>query len=236
MATPEPPNPPILEATLSRRFTALAVSLGASTIAARNWTEVFLKCYTEPERLYHTLEHVGAMIRCLDECRDLIRDETAVALAIFFHDWVYDPRSKNNEADSVKAFEEFANSLGLAERMTKKVTGLIERTITHKLPCGEEGKGDEETKLFLDFDLEVLSRSREEYDMYARQIRKEYGHYEGNEYRKGRAKVLKGFLERERLYFSEKFHVAKEEAARRNLRAEIAELEDQGIAKTEYIR
>jgi predicted metal-dependent HD superfamily phosphohydrolase len=220
------PNPPVLEAALSKRFTTLATSLGASTIAARSWSETFIKHYTELQRHYHTLEHVGAMIRSLDECRDLICDKSAVVLAIFFHDIVYDPRGKDNEAESVKVFEDFAGSLGLAEPMTKRVTELIERTITHTLPCGEDGRVDEDMKLFLDFDLEVLSRSREEYDIYAKQIRKEYGHYKENEYRKGRLKVLQGFMERDRLYFSEKFYAENEEAARRNLRVEIAELEE----------
>lgn len=85
----------------------------------------------------------------------------------------------------------------------------------------------------MDFDLEVLARPNEEYEVYVQQIREEYGYYEEDEYRKGRVGVLRGFLERERLYLSEKFYVEKEEAARRNLRAEIERLEQPRSEKTD---
>ena len=162
----------------------------------------------------------------------MLRDEAGVALAIFFHDVVYDPRRADNERESVRVFEEFAASVGLAKRMARKVVGFIERTVTHTLPGGE-GEGEGDLELFLDFDLEVLARPNEEYEVYARQIREEYGYYEEDEYRKGRVGVLRGFLERERLYLSEKFYVEKEEAARRNLRAEIERLEQLRSEKTD---
>ena len=208
---------------LSKRFTALTISLGAANTTAHHWSSAFTERYTEPQRHYHTLSHVRSMLDCLDECRSLIHDETAVTLAIFFHDWIYDPRGKDNEIESVNVFKEFAESVDLDERMREKVVGFIERTITHTLPGVEE---DGDAGLFLDFDLEVLSRSRVEYKVYVQQIRREYGHYEDSEYRKGRAKVLRSFLSRERLYFSEKFYTEREEASKQNLRAEIASLEE----------
>ena len=45
--------------------------------------------------------------------------------------------------------------------------------------------------------------------------------------------MFRGFLERERLYLSEKFYVEKEEAARRNLRAELERLEQLRSEKTD---
>lgn len=45
--------------------------------------------------------------------------------------------------------------------------------------------------------------------------------------------MLRGFLERERLYLSEKFYVEMEEAARRNLRVEIERLEQPQSEKTD---
>ncbi|OCK99544.1 uncharacterized protein K441DRAFT_218535 [Cenococcum geophilum 1.58] len=213
-----PPRPLALESSLGARFIALATTLGASPAAAHIWADTVIQRYKEPQRHYHTLEHIATMFRCLDACRAMLRDEAGVALAIFFHDMVYDPRRADNEHESVSVFEEFAASVGLAKGMTGKVVGFIERTVTHTLPGGE-GEGDLE--LFLDFDLEVLARPNEEYEVY-----------EEDEYRKGRVGVLGGFLERERLYLSEKFYVEKEEAARRNLRAEIERLEQLRSEKT----
>ncbi|MCJ1306501.1 hypothetical protein MMC25_000144 [Agyrium rufum] len=225
MASAEPSNQVDLETALGRRFTTLTTSLGASSSVASEWADIFIKRYTEPQRHYHTLDHIGAMVHCLEEYRELIHDEEAVRLAIFFHDIIYDPRRNDNEVASVKLFEEYAASIRLAEPMIGKVKGFIEQTITHTLPHGEKGEGDEDLALFLDFDLEVLSRSREEYGKYATQIRSEYNYYKDDEYRRGRAKVLRGFLERDSLYFSQKFRDKNEGAARRNLRMEVSELE-----------
>ena len=230
MTGPLPPRPLALESSLGARFVALATTLGASPAAAHIWADAVIQRYKEPQRHYHTLEHIATMFRCLDACRAMLRDEAGVALAIFFHDVVYDPRRADNERESVRVFEEFAASVGLAKRMTEKVVGFIERTVTHTLSGGE---GEEDLELFLDFDLEVLARPNEEYEVYVRQIREEYGYYEEDEYRKGRVGVLRGFLERERLYLSERFYVEMEEAARRNLRAEIERLEQPRSEKTD---
>lgn len=60
-----------------------------------------------------------------------------------------------------------------------------------------------------------------------RAIRLEYQHYPEDAYRKGRAAVLKGFLGRERLFFSSVAETEGwEERARENLEYEIGLLEN----------
>ena len=100
----------------------------------------------------------------------------------------------------------------------------IEATITHSLSPQDGEDGD--LRLFLDFDLEVLSRDAREYEEYSKQIREEYSNYNEAEYAKGRFAVLEKFLKRERLYFSDEFYREFEEAARRNLKMEIGVLKD----------
>lgn len=220
-----------LKVALKSRFLAVASRLDASPSALRTWSEELVKRYTELQRHYHTLEHVGAMIDLLDECGDSVHDKTAVALSIFFHDWVYDPQRNDNETESVRIFAEFAQAVNLTAPLTERVMHFIERTITHTLPdVGHAEDGD--LALFLDFDLEVLSRQTDDYDRYARQIRREYSHVADNEYRKARAQVLKGFLKRERLYFSDRFFESREGAARRNLEWEISSLGSTAPAET----
>src|SRR5262249_28427939 len=67
-------------------------------------TEVVLgelsAAYLEPGRCYHTLDHIAALLRQLDEHRAVARDADALALAIIFHDVVYDPLRHDNEARS----------------------------------------------------------------------------------------------------------------------------------------
>lgn len=83
--------------------------------------------------------------------------------------------------------------------------------------------------LFLDLDLSILGSSDHEYDLYAKQIRKEYNSYSTEEYRIGRITVLRGFLNRERLYFTDYFYGKYESRARRNIEREISSLQEGGV-------
>ena len=63
-------------------------ALGGNEAALKKWTDEFIARYTEPQRHYHTFYHTHAIFQCLDQFRFL---ETTMKLAIFFHDWIYDP-------------------------------------------------------------------------------------------------------------------------------------------------
>lgn len=106
--------------------------------------------------------------------------------------------------------------------MSTRVSQYIKATISHTID--PEDEVDEDLKLCLDFDLEVLGREEAEYKMYASQIREEYGHFSELEYREGRVTVLEKFLGRERLFFTDEFYDKFEERARDNLQTEIEEL------------
>jgi predicted metal-dependent HD superfamily phosphohydrolase len=80
--------------------------------------------------------------------------------------------------------------------------------------------------VFLDLDLSILGASEDEYDGYKKQIREEYSYYSVDEYKNGRIKIMKGFLNRERLYFTDDFHMKYETRARENIEREIKSLED----------
>jgi len=66
---------------------------------------------------------------------------------------------------------------------------------------------------------------RAAYAVYAAQIRAEYAHLAHADYCRGRAAVLRRFLERPRLYFTAAAHDAWEARARANLAREIADLD-----------
>jgi predicted metal-dependent HD superfamily phosphohydrolase len=78
--------------------------------------------------------------------------------------------------------------------------------------------------VFLDLDFTILGASKEEYDVYAKGIRKEYESFSWEEYRKGRTEVLQGFLDREQLYFTQYFHEKFDSQARENITREINSL------------
>ncbi|KAJ6618175.1 hypothetical protein B0H10DRAFT_2434086 [Mycena sp. CBHHK59/15] len=158
--------------------------------------------YSEPQRHYHTLEHVSHMLAGLDVQPDL-QNSKIIELAIWFHDCVYDPvkGSPWNERESIRVWEEFADSTQsqALSCLKNSVTALIEATISHRLPKELPGPlTASDAAAFLDLDMAILADPPEAYEKYAQDIRKEYSHFPSDVYRTGRSKVLESFLSRER--------------------------------------
>jgi predicted metal-dependent HD superfamily phosphohydrolase len=93
---------------------------------------------------------------------------------------------------------------------------LILATKTHQA-------SDQRVALFLDTDLSILGSEEKTYDKYARAIRQEYIWIPEELYRAARAKVLEGFLRRERIYQTAKF-AGLEAPAKANLSRELQTL------------
>jgi predicted metal-dependent HD superfamily phosphohydrolase len=70
---------------------------GHGVPSAESTLEELVRAYAEPHRHYHTLDHVADLLR-LWEKHGGASDAGAVRLAILFHDAVYDPMRRDNEA------------------------------------------------------------------------------------------------------------------------------------------
>jgi predicted metal-dependent HD superfamily phosphohydrolase len=81
-----------------------------------------------------------------------------------------------------------------------------------------------DTNLFTDADLSILGQPWETYLAYAQNVRKEYGQYPKIIYRSGRKKVLRHFLEMERIFKTEYFFEKYEICARKNIEQELENL------------
>jgi predicted metal-dependent HD superfamily phosphohydrolase len=145
----------------------------------------------------------------------------AVQLAVWFHDAVYDPRAKDNETRSAALAAECLGSLAVPSDVIGKVAELVEAT-AHL--SDDRAPADADTAVLLDADLAILGASEARYQRYAADVRREYAFVPDDDYRKGRADVLRRFLARERIYYTTPMHAEGEEAARRNLRAELERL------------
>ena len=77
---------------------------------------------------------------------------------------------------------------------------------------------------FLDMDLRILGQTDLVYQAYCQQIRLEYQHVAKVLYNFSRKKALKRFLDRKRLYFTERFSTQYEQQARQNIKSEIKTL------------
>ena len=108
--------------------------------------------------------------------------------------------------------------------VVEMVRMFILATIKHEVPDDVPPVYVEDLKLFLDLDLSILGAEAKIYNLYAKQIRFEYGHYADDEYASGRTKVMEHFLTREVIYFSDFFFSSLEGQARENVENEIKSL------------
>ncbi len=176
--------------------------------------------FDEPHRAYHNTGHVLALLDHAAEAGKLVADPHMMAMAIWFHDAVYDPARTDNETESAVLARKNLKHLGEKDAFIDDVAEMILATTRHQLP--EKASGD--MKLFLDFDLSILGSAPEIYADYAAAIRAEYGFVAEDAYRAGRRAVLEKFQHREKLYFTDHGAALWEIQARTNLQNEIASL------------
>jgi predicted metal-dependent HD superfamily phosphohydrolase len=176
------------------------------------------EAYTEPNRQYHTLQHLYRMFQLYEANEQRIGNREAVQWAIFFHDAVYRPGAGENEAQSAGLAERVLKELGAQEGLIALVREYILATRDHYAGGEQEGDG----AFFLDFDLAILAAEPEEYDAYVKGVRQEYRAVPDAAFRAGRGAFVQKLLLQPRLFFTPEFR-AFEEKARANLTRELQE-------------
>lgn len=186
-----------------------------------DWTPVLaeaeafaLPYYAEAHRAYHNAEHVRAVLHAL-ESRQVLTP--MLALAVWGHDLIYDPRKHDNEQRSADVFDGWLAEQGAPADLRAEVHALILAT-RHAAPASTRAEA-----LLIDADLSILGADAEAFAAYNAAIRREYRHVPGPLYRVGRKKILRGFLDRERIFTTPEF-AGLEGRARVNLAGAIANL------------
>ena len=169
--------------------------------------------YAGPDRYYHTLAHVRNVLDVVDSLSSYVRNLSAVRLAAWLHDVIYDSRASDNEERSAEYAERLCTSFAIPAGHV--VAALIRKTKTH------DADGDVDAQVLLDADLAILGASEPVYRTYAGQIRQEYGWVSEPNYRTGRRQVLERFLTRPKIYH---LLTSLEAPARGNIAGEIARL------------
>ncbi len=206
---------------LTASWQELTGTLGVPDAASREAYTDLCRRYGESSRFYHTLSHVAQMLRTVEDWSRLGNDAdlNALRLAAWFHDAVYDSRAKDNEEQSARLAHATLASWGFGDAALMHVERLILATKTHELD-----QDDPSGALLLDADLAILGRGPAEYTAYSRAIRQEFAWVSEEDYRAGRGRVLRGFLERPTIYRTPPLRDIWEAQARENLRAEMAHL------------
>ncbi len=150
--------------------------------------------YSEPQRAYHTLQHLEACFGWFAQARGLTRDPGAVAFALFYHDAIYDTHAADNEARSAQLATQVLSEYVRANDTTADaVTGLILATKHDAVPQ------DADAQVLVDIDLAILGAAPARFDEYERQVRQEYAWVEAAAFRAGRSRILRHFLDQARL-------------------------------------
>jgi predicted metal-dependent HD superfamily phosphohydrolase len=180
--------------------------------------ESVLGGYAEPQRHYHTLEHLDACLRHLAAQRSLATRPDEVALALWFHDVVYTIGATDNEQRSADWAHAVLLAHGADAEVAQRVHALVMVT-RHDQPPRTPDEA-----LLLDVDLAILGAPPAVFDGYEQQIVREYQAVPAAAFRSNRRRILQSFLDRPRIYHTAQFHDAREAQARTNLQRSIAAL------------
>jgi predicted metal-dependent HD superfamily phosphohydrolase len=180
---------------------------------------VLATAYSEPHRHYHTLAHIEACLAALDAYRSLAVRPAEIAVALWFHDVVYDTHRSDNEALSAA----WAARCLHEHRVAADAVARIERMILATQHTSSDVTGD--TALLIDIDLGILGQPARAFDRYDADIRREYAWVADDAYRAGRRRVLEGIIDRSRIYATSPFQDAFEAPARANLGRALARLQ-----------
>jgi len=165
--------------------------------------------YGEPHRRYHTWAHIGA---CFDAAEKISDDRSLeVALAIFYHDAIYDPFKNDNEVRSAVLLMDEGERARLDPAVLEKARGMI--LATKHDACPET----EQERVVVDADLSILGADAATFDRYEDEIRQEYSIVPEEVFAAGRTKVMQGFLGREHIFATERARNLWEAKARENI-------------------
>lgn len=200
---------------LQEKYTDLFSRIGfnANEIEAL-WLDLE-KAYSGKSRHYHNLNHLKEMIELFDEYQNRLKNPDEVLFSIFYHDYIYKATRKDNELKSA----EYALKVE-----THSSVSLLNKKLIFDAICATQSHQQndiEDINWLIDFDLKILAKGWNDYQIYFNQIRREYRIYPDFLYNPGRKKALEHFLENEYIFQTEEFRHQFEKEARENIKREI---------------
>lgn len=173
--------------------------------------------YSQPNRYYHDLRHVGACLKHFDAISDQLTQPDAVEMALWFHDVIYEPDAGDNERRSAELFLAFA--AGDADgSFVEVVHDLVMMTVHPSEPQSVD------EQFTVDIDLASFGLPWEEFVRLGELVRKEFPHSSDRDFDSGQLQFLEKLASRRYFFFTEFFRSRYEAVAQSNLRRRIAQL------------
>jgi predicted metal-dependent HD superfamily phosphohydrolase len=202
----------------ARSFAAICAALRLCT-DPRPIHSALRSAWRESQRCYHRTYHLRSCLQLLQRWQVHAAQPNQIALALWFHDAIYEPQSGHNEARSADWAAQVLADAGASTELKKRIVQLILATAHGSFDVmSDQPDGDRD--LLLDIDLAILGATRADYTRYRWQIRREYAWVAPQVYRDARAGILRAFLRMPAIYRSNcAAHL--EALARGNLQTEL---------------
>ncbi|WP_285409776.1 N-methyl-D-aspartate receptor NMDAR2C subunit [Variovorax sp. efr-133-TYG-130] len=204
-------SPEALRANWNAAWHALGVAAPDEALCAE-----LQRRYAEPQRHYHTMQHLGECLAWFEREQALAEHPAEVALALWFHDAIYDVHAHDNEARSADWARQALLAAGVDAQAAERVHALVMATRHDAVPEGRDAE------LLIDIDLSILGAGRERFDEYERQVHAEYGFVPEEVRLPRRRAILQRFLDRKAIYATPRMHAQLEAQARINLQRSIS--------------
>ncbi|WP_432726155.1 HD domain-containing protein [Variovorax sp. W6] len=204
-------TPEALHANWTAAWHALGVASPGNALC-----EELQRCYAEPQRHYHTMQHLGECLAWFEREKALAGHPGEVALALWFHDAIYDVHAHDNEARSADWARRALLDAGVDAAAADRVHALVMATRHDAVPEGRDAE------LLIDIDLSILGAERARFDEYERQVQAEYAFVPDEVRLPRRRAILQRFLDREAIYATPRMHAQLEARARANLQRSIS--------------
>ena len=167
--------------------------------------------YAQPQRHYHTQQHLSECLALWQQLQAHAQHPGEVALALWFHDAVYEVKASDNERRSADWALRALLAAGADAAMAQRVHALVMAT------CHAAPPQTPDQALLVDIDLAILGAAPERFTQYEQQVRDEYAWVPGFLYRRKRREVMRGFAQRMPLYQTAVVRARLEAQARVNL-------------------
>ena len=181
-----------------------------------------MAAWSEPHRHYHDQRHLRECLALWMCWRDHCERPGEVAIALWFHDAIYDPQDGSNELNSAAWAACALVHAGADSDTAQRVYDSVMAT-QHHAPAALGSSPD--AQLLVDIDLSILGSPVERFERYDQDVRKEYARVPRFRYQQARALVLQSPVGRARLYHGEAARASLESQARFNLSAALSRLE-----------